>query len=155
MRALFKHMGLGVAALGLAVAGTAQAGSLALEVDQSTSLRFKSSVSGVVVGNAGVADVIVHDNQTLLVVGKSVGTTHVLAVDGRGRTVYSGDVTVRAAEVAGMVTVQRGRTFATSICDTRCIPFPHSEASASEMTEAIARASTRTGFAGGGGGGGN
>jgi Flp pilus assembly secretin CpaC len=102
-----------------------------------------------VVGNAGIADVIVHDSKTLFVIGKSVGTTHVLAVDMRGRTVFSGNVSVSAAQVDNLLTVQRGREISTSVCDTRCIAYAASEATAAPMAEAIGRARARTGFAGG------
>jgi hypothetical protein len=139
----------GIASL---ASGSASAQAMRLEIDQSQPLRFNSPITGVVVGNAGIADVIVHDSKTLLVIGKSVGTTHVLAVDQRGRAVYSGEVQVRAGEMAGLLTVQRGRDLFTSICDTRCITLPHSEATAKPLSEAISGTTARTGFAGGSGG---
>jgi Flp pilus assembly secretin CpaC len=132
-------------------AGNAHAQAVSLEIDQSKPLHFNAPVTGVVVGNAGIADVIVHDPKTLFVIGKSVGSTHVLAVDQRGRTVFSGTVMVRASSPEGMLTVQRGRDLTTSICDERCIAYPHPESSAQGLSDAVGRASTRTGFAGGGG----
>ena len=129
----------------------ALAQAVSLNVDQSQPLRFNMPITGVVVGNAGIADVIVHDSKTLFVIGKSVGTTHVLAVDQRGRTVFSGQVNVRAASPDGLLTVQRGRELSTSICDVRCIAYPHSEANTQGMSDAISRATARTGFASGGG----
>lgn len=131
--------------------GAASAQAVTLEVDQSKPLRFNAPITGVVVGNAGVADVIVHDPKTLFVIGKSVGSTHVLAVDQRGRTVFSGDVSVRAPEFIGLLTVQRGRELSTSICDSRCIAYAHPEATALGISEAVTRASARTAFASGGG----
>lgn len=132
-------------------AGGAQAQAVSLDVDQSKPLRFNSPVTGVVVGNAGIADVIVHDSRTLFVIGKSVGSTHVLAVDQRGRTVFSGTVLVRASEPEGLLTVQRGRELATSICDERCVAYAHSEAGNVSLSDAVNRATIRTGFASGGG----
>jgi Flp pilus assembly secretin CpaC len=128
---------------------TVSAQAVTLEVDQSRPLQFNSPVTGVVVGNAGIADVIVHDAKTLFVIGKSVGSTHVLAVDQRGRTVFSGQVVVRAAQVENLLTVQRGREIATSICDARCIAYPDSEATTSGITEAASRARARSAFASG------
>jgi Flp pilus assembly secretin CpaC len=133
------------------ICASASAQAVSINIDQTQPLRFTMPITGVVVGNAGIADVIVHDSKTLFVIGKSVGTTHVLAVDERGRTVYSGQVQVRAAQPEGLLTVQRGKEVSTSICDTRCIAYPHSEASNQGMSEAISRATARTGFAGGGG----
>jgi Flp pilus assembly secretin CpaC len=131
------------------VANSAHAQAVSVEVDQSKPLRFDSPVTGVVVGNAGIADVIVHDSKTLFVIGKSVGTTHVLAVDQRGRTVFSGNVAVSAAQVNNLLTVQRGRELATSICDARCIAYPDSEATTSAMSDAAIRAKNRSAFASG------
>ena len=136
----------------LSNSASAQA-AMTLEVDQSKPIRFTTAITGVVVGNAGIADVIVHDSKTLFVIGKSVGSTHVLAVDQRGRTVFSGPVVVRASDMAGLVTIQRGRELSTSLCDTRCIAYAHSESGTAGMSDAIARASSRTAFASGGGGG--
>jgi Pilus formation protein N terminal region len=131
--------------------GNAMAQAVSINVDQTQPLRFNMPVTGVVVGNAGIADVIVHDSTTLFVIGKSIGTTHVLAVDQRGRTVYSGQVQVRAATPEGLLTIQRGKELSTSICDERCIAYAHSESSAQGLSEAISRATARTGFASGGG----
>ena len=135
----------------LFVAGSAHAQAMSLEVDHSRPLRFTTPITGVVVGNAGIADVIVHDANTLFVIGKSVGSTHVLAVDRRGRTIYSGMVAVRAAEPRGLLTVQRGRDLYTSLCDSRCIAYAHSEASTQGISDAVSRASSRSAFASGGG----
>lgn len=128
-------------------AGHAQA--VNLEIDQSKPLHFNSPVTGVVVGNAGIADVIVHDPKTLFVIGKSVGTTHVLAVDQRGRTVFSGNVAVSAAQVNGLLTVQRGRDLTTSVCADRCIAYPDSEAGTQGLADAATRARSRSAFASG------
>lgn len=138
----------GFIALGvLAAPALAQAQSINLEIDQSRPMQFASPVTGVVVGNAGIADVIVHDPRTLFVIGKSVGTTHVLAVDQRGRTVFSGQVSVRAPNIDNLVTVQRGREISSSICDARCVAYADAEATQSGMTDAVTRARLRSNFA--------
>jgi Flp pilus assembly secretin CpaC len=139
-----------VAATCFVFSGSAQAQAVSLEIDQSKPLRFNSPVTGVVVGNAGIADVIVHDPKTLFVIGKSAGRTHVLAVDQRGRTVFSGEVAVRAAQVDNLVSVQRGREISTSICDTRCIAYVDPEATTTGISEAVSRARARSAFASGG-----
>jgi hypothetical protein len=139
-----------VVAIGMvASAGLAHAQAVALEVDQTRPLRFDVPVTGVVVGNSSIADVIVHDPRTLFLIGKSVGTTQVLAVDQRGRTVYSGQVAVRAPTINNLVTVQRGREIGSSICDERCIAFPDAESTQTSMADAVSRARTRSSFAGG------
>lgn len=132
-------------------AGSAHAQAVRLEVDQSQPLRFNSPVTGVVVGNAGIADVIVHDPKTIFVIGKSVGQTHVMAVDARGRTVFSGNVQVRLGDAPGQMTIQRGRVISSAICNERCVAVPSSEATSQGNGEAISAAKARSGFAAGGG----
>lgn len=131
--------------------GTAAAQSFQLEVDQTQPLRFERPVTGVVVGNASIADVIVHDARVLFVVGKSVGTTEVIAVDGAGHTVFSGTIQVRPTNVRDMITVQRGKEISTAICQERCIPNVHSEGTAAGASPAITAVRARSGFAAGSG----
>ena len=111
----------------------AVAQTMQLNVDEARPLRMHAPVTGVVIGNAGIADVIVHDANMLFVLGKSVGVTSVVAVDGRGRTVYDGVIEVRANEPDGLVVIQRGPSTTTVVhCADRCAgvssqfaPSPH------------------------------
>jgi Flp pilus assembly secretin CpaC len=133
-------------------AGSAAAQSFQLEVDQTQPLRFQRPVTGVVVGNASIADVIVHDARVLFVVGKSQGTTEITAVDAAGNTVFSGTIQVRPARVQDMITIQRGKEISTAICQDRCIPNVHSEGTSQGNVPAIAAINSRSGFAAGSGG---
>ncbi|OYU78195.1 MAG: hypothetical protein CFE32_02600 [Alphaproteobacteria bacterium PA3] len=133
-------------------AGSAAAQSFQLEVDQTQPLRFQRPVTGVVVGNASIADVIVHDARVLFVVGKSQGTTEITAVDAAGNTVFSGTIQVRPARVQDMITIQRGKEISTAICQDRCIPNVHSEGTSQGNVPAIAAITSRSGFAAGSGG---
>jgi Flp pilus assembly secretin CpaC len=151
MRTLYTVSTALAASMCLFAASSAQAQAISLDIDQSKPIRFTTPITGVVVGNAGIADVIVHDTKTLFVIGKAVGTTHVLAVDQRGRTVFSGEIAVRASDVNGLLTVQRGREISTSICDQRCVASAGPESTASGMSDAVARAKARSAFASGGG----
>lgn len=134
------------------LAAPALAQSFTLEVDEAAPIRLPAPVTGVVIGNAGVADVIVHDANLLFVLGKSVGQTQLVAVDARGHTIFSGRVEVRAAEQAGLVTVQRGTELSTVQCTARCIGVVHPEASANGMQGAIGAITARNGFTRGSGG---
>ncbi|MCE2890379.1 MAG: pilus assembly protein N-terminal domain-containing protein [Hyphomonadaceae bacterium] len=132
-------------------AGSVAAQSFQLEVDQTQPLRFERPVTGVVVGNANIADVIVHDARVLFVIGKSAGTTEITAVDASGRTVFSGTIQVRPTIVRDMITIQRGKEISTAICQERCIPNVHSEGTANGNSPAITAITTRSGFAAGSG----
>lgn len=140
-----------IAALTL-LASPALAQSVELAVDEARSVRLATPITGVVVGNAGVADVIVHDATLLFVLGKSVGRTSVVAVDARGRTVYSGTIDVLASESSDLVVVQRGNASTSAYqCSERCATVISSFASPDANSAAAANANTRSGFARGGG----
>lgn len=148
-----RAMILAATTVALAAAATpALAQQVSLEVDQAQAIRLATPITGVVVGNAGVADVIVHDANLIFVLGKSVGQTQVIAVDARGRTVFSGTIVVRAGETPGLVTVQRGTEVSTLDCGSRCIAVVHPEATAEGMEAAVGAAEARNGFTRGGGG---
>lgn len=152
MTNLVKPLASIACAFAVLAAGSAGAQSFQLEVDQTQPLRFQRPVTGVVVGNASIADVIVHDANVLFVVGKSVGATEITAVDAAGNTVFSGRIQVRAATVNDMITIQRGREISTAICQQRCVPNVHSEGTSSPNANAISTITARSTFAAGTGG---
>lgn len=124
--------------------------SMNIEVDQSTSLRLPSDASGIVVGNPGVADVIVHEPRVLLFIGKSVGTSSVLVVGKGGRKLYSGTIHVSSAPAGrGVVTIQRGAALSTAICEARCVQVGTPEDSADEAQKAYNAAKARAAFTSG------
>ena len=133
-----------IAGLFAAFATPALAHTISLEMDQSTPMRLRSNATGVVVGNAGVADVIVHDPKVLIIMGKSIGTTHILVLGENGRTLYSGDVTVRAGKRPNMLTVQRGREIQNSLCQDRCIDVVSAESTSIPMGDALGRIRSRS-----------
>ncbi len=152
MTNLVKPLASIACAFAVLAAGSAGAQSLQLEVDQTQPLRFQRPVTGVVVGNASIADVIVHDSNVLFVVGKSVGTTEILAVDVAGNTVFSGTIQIRPTKVRDMITIQRGKEVSTAICQDRCIPNVHAEGTSAGNTPAITAIAARSAFAAGSGG---
>jgi Flp pilus assembly secretin CpaC len=81
-------------ALGIVLAPLAQAEAFKVFVDQTITLKLAAPANSVVIGNATVADVAVHDPMTLLVTGKSFGSTNLLVLDRAGRTSYSNTLAV-------------------------------------------------------------
>ncbi len=132
-----------------AFANVAAAQTVSLEMDQSKPIKLRETATGVVVGNAGVADVIVHDPKVIIILGKSVGETHVLVLGQNGKTLFSGDIVVRAGQESNILTVQRGKEIQTSLCRTRCIDVVSPESSAGPMQDAAARAKNRDRFTSG------
>ena len=134
----------------ITAAGTpALAQTVSLEMDQSKPIRLRETATGVVVGNAGIADVIVHDPKVIIILGKSVGETHVLVLGQNGKTLFSGDIVVRAGNESNILTVQRGKEIQTSLCRTRCIDVVSAESTSGPMQDAASRAKSRDRFTAG------
>ncbi|MEK7661337.1 MAG: pilus assembly protein N-terminal domain-containing protein [Pseudomonadota bacterium] len=141
-----------VAILMVLVAGPALAHSMQLELDQSKVVRLTRPASGVVIGNASVADVIVHSPQILLVVGKSVGRTHFLVVGENGQTLYSGEISVSLGSQAGVVTTMHGREIQNSLCNSRCVDIVTPDSTAGPLNDTAGRIRSRATHTNGSGG---
>ncbi len=134
-------------------ATNAFADDMSVAVSQARPLSLKSTASGVFVGNAGIADVIVHDANTLIFVGKSVGTTSVLVLGNKGQTIYSGNIKVSLPETADMLTIQKGDKIQTAICQDRCVTIPSLESDGESITAATNGIRNYSTFTSGGGSG--
>lgn len=135
-----------------AVAGPTLAQQLALTLDTSRTLRLSAPATGVVVGDASVADVIVHEPNLLLIMGKATGSTHLLVVDARGRSIFNGTIRVSEPEPEGLVTVLRGKNQQTLACQPRCQPRPTVGDSADTFSAGGAQIQQRAAMTRGGGG---
>ena len=96
-----------------------------VDLDRTSVVRLPASASAVVVGNPTIADIAVHSTDTLLVLGRSYGTTNILAMDAVGRIIADTTVHVGASRDADSVRIYDGaegrRTFA---CQPDCQPAP-------------------------------
>ncbi len=89
-RALGIALGFAFLAAPAALAG----GPFEVSVDQTSPLRLHGTAQSVIVGNAAIVDVTVHDAHTLLVTGKSFGSTNLVVLDHAGQTIYSSMIMV-------------------------------------------------------------
>ncbi len=139
-------------ALGLAasmfMAASAYAHDIHVALDATTPLRLSSPAQGVSIGNSSIIGVSVQSDRLLFVTGRSYGTTNLVVVDGDGRTIYSGRVTVTPDE-NGAVIVTRGLDTERLECSPICRPRPDigdgSDAFGQVTSQIGARASTGTG----------
>ena len=108
---------VGVAA---ATAGTAAVGGgLTVEVNQSRRVVLGGAISNVIVGDPSVADVVMVDAHSVIVVGKGYGATQVMVIDRSGQPLLDARVTVVAPN-EGRVTVYRGAVGTDYSCAGRC-----------------------------------
>lgn len=102
--------------------GTAQSGSLNVEIDQTQRVQLRGPAGSVIVGNPAIADVTVVDANTLYITGKGNGVTEIVAVDTIGRTVFQSQIVVTDGAGAGRVRVWRGGQATEMACASSCSP---------------------------------
>jgi len=102
--------------------GTAQSGSLNVEIDETQRVQLRGPAGSVIVGNPAIADVTVVDANTLYITGKGNGVTEIVAVDTIGRTVFQSQVVVTDGAGSGRVRVWRGGQATEMACAASCSP---------------------------------
>src|SRR5882757_9835920 len=92
-----KLVRLLLAAAGAAVVATAIpafADTITVAVDRAKVMRMSRPADVVIVGNPSIADATVQDNQTLIITGKSFGSTNLIVLDAAGQSIAESVVTV-------------------------------------------------------------
>ncbi|WP_439478688.1 pilus assembly protein N-terminal domain-containing protein [Brevundimonas sp.] len=102
--------------------GTAQSGSMNVEIDQTQRVQLRGPAGSVIVGNPAIADVTVVDANTLYITGKGNGVTEIVAVDTIGRTVFQSQIVVTDGAGSGRVRVWRGGQATEMACASSCSP---------------------------------
>jgi len=104
----------------------ASAQSYSVELNKTELVRLNQSASAVVIGNPSVADVSVHSDRTLFVIGRSFGETNILVLDPAGEIIMDADVHVTNTASSNGVRVYRGANAdrSTYHCNPYCIPAP-------------------------------
>lgn len=114
-----KHL---AAAMAFALAGAPAAladSPFMVKVDQTIAVKLASPANSVVVGNATVADVAVHDASTLLITGKAFGSTNVLVLDRNGKAIWQTELAVAGGNETSL-TIVRGANTNTYSCTDKC-----------------------------------
>ncbi|CUA94163.1 MULTISPECIES: pilus assembly protein N-terminal domain-containing protein [Pannonibacter] len=103
----------------------AAAEGVSVPVDQSKVFRIEQPASTVIVGNPVFAAVTMHDRYTVVVTGKSAGTTNLIILDANSEPIIDEPLTVTAGS-QNTVTVMRKDTRYSYSCAPDCdaIPLP-------------------------------
>lgn len=99
----------------------AQSDAVSVMVNMARILRINSPAATVVVGNPGVADVTIQDPQTLILTGRSFGTTNLIVMDAQGNPIVDTLVDVVQGNNE-LVTVYQGAARTTLSCEPVCQP---------------------------------
>jgi hypothetical protein len=119
---------------------------LQVRLDESTVLRLGQPAQTLVIGNPSVADAVVHDGSTVIVTGKSFGTTNLIALSRSGEILAERQIHVGQPD-SSILTVQRGAELETYACAPQCRRAPVLGDSQRQFGEAIAQAAARNGLA--------
>lgn len=119
---LCAAMALAIGMAGLAASVPAAATEpILLMVDRAKVMRISRPADTVILGNPSIADATIRDNQTLIITGRSYGTTNLIVLDRDGQPIADELLAVRAGEET-MVTVYRRAARESFSCTPVCEP---------------------------------
>ncbi|MFC5760107.1 pilus assembly protein N-terminal domain-containing protein [Rhizobium sp. GCM10022189] len=107
-----------IAALTASIA-SAQEDMLRVYMDHARVLKLDRPVSKVIVGNAKVADATVADSKTIVLTGRSFGTTNIVLLDGDGNAILDDRILVSIDE-GNTVRVYRQTERSVLSCTPNC-----------------------------------
>ena len=109
-----------VACAGLANAAAAWADEpIDVTIDFAKILKLERAADTIVIGNPSIADASVSDEQTLVLTGKSAGTTNLIAMDENGEEIINALVRV-SSDIRALTTVFYGPHRQTFSCAPVC-----------------------------------
>jgi Flp pilus assembly secretin CpaC len=109
-----------VLSLGPISAGIASAAEgLQVQIDQTVPIKLDRSAATIVVGNPAVADIAAQSNNLFFIVGRTMGTTNVVALDAAGDQIAN--VTIHVTSVnSGQVSLHRSTFRESYSCAPNC-----------------------------------
>jgi Flp pilus assembly secretin CpaC len=90
-------------------------------IDQARVMHISQPADVVIIGNPGIADATIQDNQTLIITGHSFGTTNLIVLDSTGKAVANAILVVKPGNDQ-VVTVYRRASRQTFSCTPDCSP---------------------------------
>jgi Flp pilus assembly secretin CpaC len=103
------------------VAAMAQDAPISVKANLARILRISAPAATVIIGNPGIADVTIQDPQTLVLTGKSFGTTNLIVLDSQGNPIADTMIEVVQA-AADVMTVYQGASRTSLSCAPVCQP---------------------------------
>ena len=143
-------IGAAIIALPIALAGGASAADDLIDVtiDFAKIVRLDRAAGTIVIGNPGIADATVEDEQTLVLTGKAAGTTNLIVLDQKGEPIVDSILRV-SSNVQQLTTVFYGGERQTFSCAPTCEQVISVGDEATAFERATAQIQTRSQFAAG------
>jgi Flp pilus assembly secretin CpaC len=94
---------------------------IAVTIDRAKVMHISRPADTIIIGNPGIADATIQDAQTLIITGKSFGSTNLIVLDAQGQPIADEILSVQANDDA-VVTVFRRSSRVTLSCTPDCSP---------------------------------
>jgi Flp pilus assembly secretin CpaC len=110
-----------VVCAGLALGSAARAAdeTIDLTIDFAKILKLDKPAETIVIGNPSIADASISDEQTLVLTGKTAGTTNLIAMDKDGAEILNAKLQV-ASDIRQLTTIFYGKSRQTFSCAPVC-----------------------------------
>ncbi|MBB4304647.1 plastocyanin [Rhodobium orientis] len=92
-------------------------------VDRAKVMHIEGGADTIIVGNPAIADAVMHDANTLIIVGRGYGSTNLIVLNVDNEPIADETIIVRPNETS-MVTVQRRGARYSYTCAPDCAPAP-------------------------------
>ena len=112
---LAAALGIGV----LATGGIANAEIIDLTIDFAKVLKIDRQAETIIIGNPGIADTTLGDEETLVLTGKAAGTTNLIVFDKDGAEIVNATLRV-SSDIQQLTTVFYGASRQTFSCAPVC-----------------------------------
>lgn len=120
-RQLARLVVCAAALAGTGIATQALADNIDVVVDRAKVMRISRPADVVIIGNSSIADATIQDSQTLIITGRSFGTTNLIILDAAGEAIADATVTVSPQDDQ-VVTIYRRASRETLSCTPDCSP---------------------------------
>lgn len=140
---------LTMAAVWLAVPAIVLAASLTVITDQALVVKIDAPASTLILGNPAIADISTKDGQLLVVTGKTVGITNLIALDDTGAEILNLVLTVKDP-ARYYVALHKGINRQSYSCTPDCAPVLRTGDSAASFDTHATQIDTKTNLASGG-----
>ena len=104
---------------GAATVGAAAEGPIDVTIDFAKVMRLDTPARTVIVGNPGIADASIDNEKTLVLTGKTAGTTNLIVLDVNGHEILNSTIRV-SSDVHQLTTVFYGANRETFSCAPVC-----------------------------------
>jgi Flp pilus assembly secretin CpaC len=100
---------------------TATKPPIEVTIDRAKVMHISRPADTIIIGNPGIADATIQDAQTLIITGKSFGSTNLIVLDAEGQPIADEILSVRPNDDS-VVTVFRRSSRVTLSCTPDCSP---------------------------------